>query len=330
MKRTSLLFALLGAALVLVSLWSLCTGSAALSPEEFLNGLYRREGYETASLILYHLRLPRLWAGLVAGAGLSLSGFLLQTVMANPLASPNTVGVNAGAGLGMILCLSFFPSQALAAPAAFLGALCALLLILALSKRAGEHHATVVLAGIACTSLFQALISFFSLLDTDVLSDYAAFSVGGFQALQTDSLFWGTIPVLLSLLLSLVFASPIGTLALGEEVSLSLGVRVKAIRVLAILLAGLSAAAVVSFAGLLGFVGLVVPHLARKLCPNGSQRQLMTATVMTGSLLVTLSDLAGRTLFAPAEISVGIVTAFFGAPFFLILLLQRRGGNASL
>jgi len=244
--------------------------------------------------------------------------------MANPLASPNIIGVNAGAGLAVILCLSAFPKAMHALPfAAFLGAFLTAAFILAVARRAGRKRSNVVLAGVACTTLFQAVISFISTLDTDVLSSYNAFSIGGFASVSLDELVVPGILVLACFIIALCLSGRITALSLGDGIAASLGVRVGALRALCLMLASMSAAAVVSYAGLLGFVGLVVPHIARRISGE-SLAKTMAAAALSGAAVVMLSDLAGRVLFAPAEVSVGIVMAFIGAPFFFFLLMKGR------
>ncbi|MBR5445737.1 MAG: iron ABC transporter permease [Clostridia bacterium] len=327
MKKTfsgGLLYGYLTAGILLTAVLSLFSGSAAFSPEELWYGLTGREGYETVGFILYSLRLPRLLAALIAGAGLSVSGVLLQSVMGNPLASPNTIGVNAGAGLTVVLALSLFPTALVLLPfAAFLGAFGTSLLILAISRKAGGSRGTVVLAGVACTSLFQAVISFFSTLDTDVLSLYTAFSVGSLQGVAPERIALPGLLVLLCLASALLLSGRIAVLSLGDAIAASLGIQVRRMRTVCLLLASMSAAAVISYAGLLGFVGLVVPHMTRKLAGCEIRHQLGVSALL-GALLVMLSDLAGRVLFAPSEVSVGILMALIGAPFFFVLLLKRK------
>ena len=273
--------------LLCVVLLSLRFGSAAMDGQAFWGGLLRQEGFETQSLILYSLRLPRLLQGILAGVGLSVSGVLLQSVTGNDLASPSIIGVNAGAGFAVILLLSFFPHAAAGLPpAAFLGA-------------------------------------FLTTLDTDVLVSYSYFSVGGLS--NTDiRLLWlpGGI-ILLGFAAALAFSGQIRLLCLGDGMALSLGVRVKRLRMLCLVCASACAAAVVSFAGLLGFVGLIVPHISRRLAGTKTG-PLLAVSAMTGSILVLTADLLGRVVFAPSEVPVGIVMAFIGAPFFFFLLLRRR------
>lgn len=310
--------------LLAVLLLSLRFGSAAMDWTSFWGGLLRREGFETQSLILYSLRLPRLLQGVLAGVGLSVSGVLLQSVTGNDLASPSIIGVNAGAGFAVILLLSFFPgAAALLPPAAFLGAFLTTLLIMAIAGRADASKATVILAGIAVQALLNAGISFLSLLDADVLISYSYFSAGGLSNTDIRLLWLPGAIILLGFSVSLACSGKIRLLCLGDDLARSLGVRVGRVRMLCLICASASAAAVVSFAGLLGFVGLIVPHLARRL--TGSRTgPLLWVSALTGSILVLTADLLGRVLFAPSEVPVGIVMAFIGAPFFFYLLLRRR------
>lgn len=325
MKRKTPALVTFMIALPLVCLLSLTIGSAKLPLPDLLSGLFCRVGYETEATILYAIRIPRLLAALLAGVGLSLSGVLLQAVMANPLASPNTVGVNAGAGLFAVLSLSLLPGIIpFLSVAAFVGAFLTTLILLLVAKVIGHSAShTVILAGIACTSLFQAVISFCNILDADVLVAYNAFAVGSLEGVKAQSLWLPAFLIAASLAVALSLSWRIEALTLGDAVAASLGIRASRLRTLCLILASLCAAAVVSFAGLLGFVGLVVPHMTRKLFGNGMRFQIVMAPLV-GAVTLSLSDLAARTLFMPAEIPVGIVTALIGAPFFLYLLLRTR------
>lgn len=303
--------------LLCVLLLSLRFGSSGMDWQSFFGGLLRQEGFEAQSVILYSLRLPRLLQGVLAGIGLSVSGVLLQSVTGNDLASPNIIGVNAGAGFAVILILSYFPAAVMGLPlAAFLGAFLTTLAIMGIANRVDSSKATVILAGIAVQAVLSAGISFFSLLDTDVLVSYNYFSVGGLSNSSTD-LLWlpGTI-IFLGLAVSLAFSGKIQLLCLGDSMALSLGVKVKQVRMLCLVCASASAAAVVSFAGLLGFVGLMVPHISRKLA--GTQTApLLAVSAAVGSILVLTADLVGRTAFAPSEVPVGIVMSLDRRSLFL-------------
>lgn len=318
-----LAIALLLAIFLLASLLSLLLGGASLTPSEVVGGLF---GAQDASVtaIVRGVRLPRVLAGILAGIGLSVSGLLLQSVTDNALASPNVIGVNSGAGLAVILLLAFFPSLLPLLPvAAFLGAFLATLLILFLAKRLGGASVTVILSGVALTAILNAAISLVTLLDSDVVSAYNYFSIGGLSGVYLDELPLPACLILLSFAGALLLSRSLQVLRLGDVAASALGVRVRAVRMLALICASASAAAAVSFAGLLGFVGLIVPHAARALVGTSVARAL-PATALLGGTLVLLSDLAGRVLLSPSEIPVGILMALIGAPFFLFLLFRRR------
>ncbi|HIT33336.1 MAG TPA: iron ABC transporter permease [Candidatus Faecousia intestinigallinarum] len=306
---------------------SLRFGSSHMRTADFWQGLLRAPGMETYSLILYTIRLPRLLAALLAGAGLSISGVLLQSVTGNELASPNIIGVNAGAGFCVILFLCFFPQAIYALPfAAFFGAFLTTLLIMSVANRIGSGKSTIILAGIAFTAVLNAGISFVSLLDTDVLTSYNYFSIGGVAGVRKESLLIPGVIIAMAFAAAMAISRKIDLLCLGDSMAMSLGVPVKAVRMACLVCASASAAAAVSFAGLLGFVGLVVPHIARKLV-GMETKSLLAASVLTGGIVVVLADLAGRVLFAPSELPVGIMMSVIGAPFFFALLLRRKGGR---
>ncbi len=323
-KRQAVLFSITLSFLLLSFYLSLRLGSTALSTAEFWGGLFRRTGRENTTLILYAIRLPRTLGALFAGAGLALSGTLLQRVTDNPLAAPHLLGINAGAGFFVILMLSVSPTSFAALPfAAFFGATLTALLILGICSRLSLGKGAVVLCGVAFSALFGAGISFLSLLDADVLAVYTDFSIGGLRGLAMRDLYFPMPIIALCLVLAMALSGKLHLFCLGDTLAASLGVRVRAVRLAALLLAAASAAAAVSFAGLLGFVGLIVPHIARRLAREDTRTQLRLAPV-GGAILLLLADLVGRVLFAPTEIPVGIFTALLGVPFFLTLLFGRR------
>ena len=303
---------------------SLRLGSTTLSTAAFWGGLFRRTGKGSATLILYAIRLPRALGALFAGAGLALSGVLLQRATDNPLAAPHLLGINAGAGFFVILTLSLFPATFALTPfAAFLGATLTALLILGVCARLSLGKSAVVLCGVAFSALFGAGISFLSLLDADVLAIYTDFSIGGLRGLATKDLYFPMPIIALCFTGAMLLSRKLHLFSLGDTLATSLGVRVKRVRLAALLLAAASAAAAVSFAGLLGFVGLVVPHISRLLAKEDTRTQIWLST-LGGGILLLLADLAGRVLFAPTEIPVGIFTALLGVPFFLCLLFGRK------
>jgi iron complex transport system permease protein len=309
--------------LVMVAMAGLCFGSATISLGQIL-GSFRDDGDTAVGLILWQLRLPRVAAGLLAGMGLSVSGVLLQSVTANDLAGPNIIGINSGAGFAILLLLTAFPEAGnWLSLGAFLGAFAAAMVILLIGNRLGGSRTGILLIGLSITTILNAAISFLSLLDEGVLAQYNHFTVGSLKAVRMEELAVPFLVIAVAFAVSLAISSRLGILCLGDAAAAALGIRVKRLRMTALVCAAASAAAVVSFAGLLGFVGLVVPHIAKKLAgeqPAGS----LPVAVLSGGVLVIVADLLGRTLFAPSELPVGILMSLVGGPYFLILLCRRN------
>ena len=304
--------------LMLTMAAGLCFGSAPLSLSELVSGA------GVSRTILLGIRLPRVLAGLLAGIGLSCAGVLLQTVTSNDLASPNIIGINSGAGLAVILMLTLAPKAGAWLPVgAFCGAFGAALVILAAGSRLGSSRSGILLIGIAITTLFNAAISFLSLLDEGILAQYNHFTVGSLRGIHLGDLLVPGILIFVSFCAAMALSGRLSVLSLGDAAASALGVRVKGLRITAMACAAACAAAVVSFAGLLGFVGLVVPHIARALTGERLARVLPVAA-LSGGILVILADLLGRTLFDPSELPVGILMSLIGAPYFLILLIRRK------
>lgn len=304
-------------------LLSLRLGSTEMTWTEFFCGLLCKSGFETERIIIFDLRMPRIVAAVLAGAGLSVSGVLLQNVTANELASPNIIGVNAGAGFFMVLVLFFLPEAFyLRSAGAFFGSLATTFVIIAAASKGQFSKTAVILCGVAVTAILNSGISFLTYLNSDVLTDYNYFSVGGVSGVEAKELVIPFLVITVSVILAMILSDRIDTLCLGDSVANSLGVNVKLLRTEVLSLAGICAAAVVSFAGLLGFVGLVVPHIARRITDSRVENMIFVS-VPLGGILVVLADLFGRTVLAPSEIPVGTVMALVGAPFLLYIVLRR-------
>ena len=246
----------------------------------------------------------------------------------NPLAAPNVIGVNSGAGLATALCCALAPQAPQLTPvSAFLGALAGVLLVLFISERAGAARTTLVLAGVAISSVFSAGIDGVLTFFPDALSGYTDFRVGGVKNLSMARLapaFW---VILIALVLALSLSHELDLLLLGRETAQSLGLPAGRLRLILLALAAALAGAAVSFVGLLGFVGLLAPHIMRRMVGEDSF-PLLLSSALGGALLLTACDLVSRIIFAPFELPLGVVLSLTGGPFFLWLLLrQRRGGG---
>ena len=311
----------------LAAVLSLCLGAVPVSLGDTLRALLGQGEGPQAQIILY-ARLPRTCGCLLAGAALAVSGTVIQAVLSNPMAAPNIIGVNAGAGLMVALLGAVAPTAAGFIPlAAFLGALVGVMLVLFIAERTGASKLTLILAGMAVSSIFSAGIDAVVTFVPDALLGYSDFRIGSLTNLTMAKLapaFWVILPAF-ALVLSL--AGELDVLMLGRDVSQSLGLRVKPMRLLLLALAAALAGAAVSFCGLLGFVGLIVPHIMRRLLGEESF-PLLVSSALGGALLLTACDLFSRLLFAPFEVPLGVVLSLTGGPFFIWLLLrQRRGGG---
>lgn len=306
--------------LVLVFFLALAFGSAKIDLLEVL------QPSSQAQLIVLRLRLPRVLAALLSGFALSIAGLLLQKANDNDLCSPTVMGSNASAGFFVMLVLCFAPTAFYLLPlAAFIGSLTAVVLVLALSNHSTRHQnsVNVVLAGVALSALFNGGIAMLSQIFPDAVSSYVYFSTGGFVSVSYRDIAVPAIIIFFALLSSYHLADPIAVLCLGDDLASNLAVNVKKVRLQCIVLASLLTASSVSFAGLLGFVGLIVPHIASRLFGNDT-RNLMISSLLLGAILVISADLIGRCLFSPSEISAGVILSFIGAPFFIYLLQRRR------
>ena len=322
MKLRKLVWTLLPLLMITV-LAGLCFGSAPLSVSQLMAALWGG-GEAQVATILWQLRLPRVAAGVLAGAGLSTAGVLLQSVTANDLASPNVIGINSGAGLAVILMLTAFPAAGKLLPlGAFVGSLTAAMVILLAADRLGSSRTGILLIGIAITTLLNAAISFLTLLDEGVLAQYNHFTVGSLKAVRMEELIVPGGIVAAAFGAAVALSGQLSVLCMGDAAAAALGIRVKRLRIVILACAAACAASVVSFAGLLGFVGLVVPHMGRRLVGQQPGR-LLPVCALLGANLVVLADLLGRTLVAPSELPVGILMSLIGAPYFLILLCRRR------
>ena len=278
-------------------------------------------------IIFYYARLPRTVAALLAGAALSVSGCILQRLLGNHLASPGIIGVNAGAGFAVTVCCAMGALGGWSVSlSAFGGALAAAFLVMGLARATGASRTTVILAGVAMNSILGALSDAVITLVPEAGMLSGEFRVGGFSAVSHTRLIPAGALILLSLLLVFTMMHELDVLSLGEDTAKSLGMNVGRIRTVFLLLAALLAGAAVSFAGLLGFVGLLIPHLCRRLIGTES-RFLLPLSALAGAGFVTLCDVLARVLFAPYELYVGILLSLIGGPFFLFLLLRKRGGH---
>jgi len=302
---------------------SLSNGAVKIPVDEIINAIFSKEDNINRQVI-WNVRLPRtIVAGLV-GVCLSLSGAILQGVMRNPLAGPNIIGVSAGGGLAALILLILFPEFYYLAPiGAFIGALLATLFIYILAWKEGALPTRLILAGVAVSSLLNAGINSLMIFYPDRVAGVISFMVGGLSATTWIQVKMILPYAILGTILVLLLPTKLNVLMLGDEIATGLGLNVEKTRFIFIILSSLLAGAAVSVVGLLGFVGLMVPHIAR-LFIGSDYRYLFPGAIFLGGTVVMLCDTVARVLFSPMEIPVGIIMSALGAPFFLFLLRRNE------
>lgn len=305
-------------------LTGICAGAVWISPLELIREL-SAAGLSPNERIILYIRLPRVLASCLAGAALAVSGVLIQAVLDNPLAAPNIIGVNAGAGMLVILCTALFPTAARLLPAAaFLGALLAALLVYGVARRISSSRMTIILTGVCVSSLFNAVIDTIATLFPDTVTGITSFKLGGVSGVTLGSLFPACLFIAVGIIAAIVLGHELDILSLGENTARSLGMNVGRTSFSALAAAAVLAGAAVSFSGLIGFVGLIVPHISRKLLGSCENVKLIPFCALLGGAFLTLCDTAARTLAAPYELPLGIIVSYIGVPFFIWLLFSRR------
>lgn len=326
-SRIKILFAAGVILLIISAVLGIMLGSTPLSLGELR--LAFAEGLDSSAggRIFLYVRLPRTAAAIVCGAALAMSGAVIQGVLANRLASPSIIGVNSGAGLAVTLCtaLGIYGGWQLSL-FAFLGAFAVVMLVSLSARKWGASRGTVILIGVAVNSLLGAItdtvVTFFP--EVGVMSN--DFKVGEFTAVTYEKLIPAAVLILATAAVLFTLTNELDVLTLGEDNAKGLGMNTSVMRTIFLLLAALLAGCAVSLAGLVSFVGLIVPHAVRRVAGSKSSH-LLPLCGLFGGAFVCLCDTAARTIFAPYEIPVGIIMSFFGAPFFLFILIKGKGGH---
>ncbi len=337
LARARALHWLLGAALLLASAASLQVGAANVTLTALLAKLAGGEALsQMERVVLWDIRLPRLAMGALVGAALAVSGAAMQGLFRNPLADPGIVGVGAGAGLGAILAIvlgGLLPAWAAALTgnqlipfAAFLGGWGSTILLYRVSTSHGRTSvATMLLAGIALGALAGALSGILVYIaDDQQLRDLTFWGLGSLAGASWAKVLAAGPMILLAIGAALMLGRGLNGLALGEATAAHIGIDVQRLKSIAILAVAAATGAAVAVSGGIGFVGIVVPHLLR-LASGPDHRTLLLNSALLGATLLILADVIARTIIAPAELPIGIVTAVLGAPVFLWILLKRRG-----
>ena len=326
--KTGMVWTILLAALVAVFVLSIAIGSSGYPLSEVLRGLWDTEAGKIR-IIVFNLRLPRAVLAIMVGACLSAAGAILQAVMRNPLADPGTIGVSAGAGAAAITILLLFPSLTYSVPLfAFGGAALACVLIYLLAWKDGVDPVRIILSGVAVNSVLGGYNSFLQLQNSDNLNGVLSFMNGSFSGGNWTQGRVMAVYAVIGLVLACFCIRNANALQLGDEMAKNLGIRVNASRIVLSGVSAFLAAATVSEVGMIGFVGLVAPHIARMLV-GSDYKVLLPTSILTGSVMVLLADTVGRTIWPGTEIPVGVMMSVFGGPFFLYMLRKRGKFNGS-
>ena len=334
--KKKLICILLFLSVIVASLFAINAGSTALDPFQVLQAILG-DGTEVSDVVIWQIRLPRVLAAIIAGAGLSVAGCVMQNNLRNPLASPSTLGISNAAAFGASMAIIVFGAGSikstgsdavlidnpyLVAASAFIWAMAGTVVILFLAKLRGFTPEAIVLAGVALGSLFSAgtiLIQYFA---EDVQVAAAVFwTFGDLGRAAWNEVFILSAIVVISIIYFMFRRWEYNALDSGEETAKSLGVHVERIRMAGMFTASLITAVAVSFLGIIGFIGLVGPQIMRRIIGE-DHRYLIPASALAGSLLLLISDTLARTMVAPVVLPVGAITSFFGAPLFLYLLAR--------
>ena len=303
-------------------------GSTTLTFAEIAEGF--RNGFHMSSgaRIFAYVRFPRTLASLVCGAALAVSGAVIQGVLANRLASPSIIGVNAGAGLAVTLCSAFGILGGWQLSVwAFFGAFASVMMVSLGAKHWGASRGTVILIGVAMNSLLGAISNTITTFIPEVGMMSNDFKIGEFSAVTYPKLIPAAIIILAVIFILRTLHNELDVLTLGEENAQGLGLNTAVMRTLFLMLAALLAGCAVSLAGLLSFVGLLIPHAVRRAVGSKSS-DLIGLCALYGAGFVCLCDALARTVFSPYEIPVGIIMAYLGAPFFVFILIKGKGGRS--
>ena len=323
-NKAIVLFLLLLCVLIFSVIVSIGIGSVKIPIETVVKTILNKNPDELTTSIVLNMRMPRALLAVMIGMALGTAGALLQAVMKNPLADPGIIGVSTGASCAAIFVMLLFPTLMNYVPAfAFGGGVVAVVLVYVLSWKNGISPVHIVLSGVAVNAVFGAIVSILSILNSDRIQGVLVWMNGSLASKGWTTISQLSPYLLIGLILSLFCISGCNILQLGDEAAASLGSKVTKTRVLVSLCGAFLAGITVSFVGVIGFVGLVVPHITRMLV-GSDYRKMLPCTMLMGGTVLLIADTLSRTLFAPIELPVGSIMAIAGGPFFLYLLRKSK------
>jgi iron complex transport system permease protein len=328
--RYTFAFLLLGILILFLLACNICIGSVSISFSDIIKSLTGREIDETARNILWQIRMPRALAAMILGGALALAGYLLQTFFHNPIAGPFVLGISSGAKLMVALIMVVLLGQGLKVSsgvmilAAFVGAMISMGFVLMMSRKVNRMSMLIVsgvMIGYICSAITDFIVTFAD--DSDIVNLHN-WSLGSFSGISWNNVAVMAVVVGISFILIFFMSKPISAYQMGESYAKNMGVNVSLLRVLLVLLSSFLSACIVAFAGPISFVGIAVPHLVKNLFHTAKPIVMIPACFLGGSVFCLFCDLLARTLFAPTELSISTVTAVFGAPVVLWVMIRRQ------
>lgn len=319
---------LLGVSVVALVGWNICVGTVRIPPADIFASI-RGEKIEN-SRILWDIRMPRTLAAMILGGALALAGYLLQTFFHNPIAGPFVLGISSGAKMVVALVMVFLMGQAVKITswaliaAAFVGAMISMGFVLLMSRRVHNMSMLVVsgvMIGYICSAITELVITFAS--DAEIVNLHN-WSRGSFSGMTWENVAVMTGVVAVTFFLVFLMAKPLSAYQLGEVYARNLGVDIRLLRIAMLLLSSILSACIVAFAGPISFVGIAAPHLVKSLLGTAKPIWMIPACFLGGSVFCLFCDLLARTMFAPTELSISTVTAIFGAPVVLWIMVRRN------
>ena len=326
------MIALLLAGCALLLVLNANTGSVRISPLEVMRIVFLREGEGTSNYnVLWKIRLPRMIAAAVLGGALSVSGFLLQTFFRNPIAGPYVMGISSGAKMCVGLVTIFMLRDGGGMPfyvtmlAAFAGSMLCTGFVLLFARRI-HSMAMLLVVGIMIGNICSAITDFIiSFAAESEIANLTSWSLGSFSAISWQNLNVTMLVIVVALAAVFLLSKPIGAFALGEGYAQSMGVNVRAMRILLILISSVLSACVTALSGPISFVGIAVPHITKSLMKTARPLVIIPGTFLCGAVFCMMCDLIARTAFAPTELAISSVTAVFGAPVVIYMMARRKG-----
>lgn len=328
--RYAVSFVILIVLLLMLFFWNINAGSVQMSVKEIFDIIVKKTGEQTAYNIVWQIRLPRILAALLLGGALSVSGFLLQTFFGNPIAGPFVLGISSGAKLVVSLVMIFLLSRGIASSslvmilAAFVGSMISMGFILLVSRKVKRMSMLVicgVMIGYICSAVTDFVVTF---ADDSNIVNLHNWSLGSFSGTTWGNVQVCTVVVLISLALAFLMSKPMNAYQLGENYAQNMGVNIKAFRISLILLSSVLSATVTAFAGPISFVGIAVPHLIKSLMKTAKPILIIPGCFLGGAVFCLFCDLIARTVFAPTELSISSVTAIFGAPVVIYMMVRKQ------